>query len=379
MSNATRMALACTAVLFCGVAVDAQAVVPGFRNDTCPVKLNGVRLGSDLTPLGASLRNTIVYEPLTNLYHLWGFAADDQNFPSAASSLRAVVHATSTDGLHFTSDSNLSYAFGSASYTTFGATIDPPLDFLRAAYDTSSGTWKLFAWTENDQVSSPSFGQYNYNTSVNDLGTVASTTAVLHQGPLTGTYLGNEVGPFGLVDGSLFLREDADGNNAQLAYTDGMPPAAGSVLSVPDLYAGTPYCWGLVSSCGTSDPRIPAYVHNAGRTLLQSDGTLTTYYSFRNWDGSRVEKQLWYVASSDNGKTWSAPATVFADGNAITIDGQPTAADGFFSSVESVQMPNICRMYFSTIDANGNYVMVSATTGSGCDALFADGFDGCGN
>ncbi len=244
------------------------------------------------------------------------------------------------------------------------------MNFFRAALDTDTGTWKLFAWTDNE--GSNIVGQYNYNTSVNDIGSVASTTAVLHQGPLTGTYFGNEVGAFGLVDGNLFLREDADGNNAQLAYTDGVPPAVGSVLSAPDLYAGTPYCWGLVTSCGTSDPRIPAYVHNVGRTLRQTDGKLATYYSFRHWDGSRADKQVWYVASSDIGTTWSAPATVFADGNALTVDGQPTAADGFFSSVESVQQPNICRMYFNTKDAGGNYVMVSATTGSGCDALFAE-------
>jgi hypothetical protein len=44
-----------------------------------------------------------------------------------------------------------------------------------------------------------------------------------------------------------------------------------------------------------------------------------------------------------------------------------------------VQGTNVCRAYFSTRDASGNYVMVSATTGSACDALFADGFEGCGN
>lgn len=118
-------------------------------------------------------------------------------------------------------------------------------------------------------------------------------------------------------------------------------------------------------------------MHNVGRTLKQADGTLATYYAFRNWDASRADKQIWYVASTDDGATWSAPATVFADGNALTIDGQPTAADGFFSSAESVQTPNICRMYFSTKDADGKYVMVSASTGSGCDALFANSFDGC--
>jgi hypothetical protein len=35
-------------------------------------------------------------------------------------------------------------------------------------------------------------------------------------------------------------------------------------------------------------------------------------------------------------------------------------------------------MYFSTKDADGKSVMASASTGSGCDVLFADNFDGCG-
>ena len=121
-------------------------------------------------------------------------------------------------------------------------------------------------------------------------------------------------------------------------------------------------------------------VHNVGRTLKQADGTLATYYTFRNAvTYARVDKQVWFVHSGDNGATWSTPAGVFSDGNALTIDGQPIAADGFFGSVDSVQTPNICRMYFSTKDAAGNTVMVSASTGSGCDALFADGFEGCGD
>jgi hypothetical protein len=362
----------------------AVAAPPVFRTNTCPLTLDGTRVGSDLTPDGGSLRNTIAYEASTKLFHFWGFAADDQHFPSVASSLRAVVHATSADGLHFTSDSNLSYAFGSASYTSYGATIDPPLDFFRAVFDTDTGTWKLFNWTENDQVSDPSFGSYNYNTSVNDLGTRASTTSVLHQGPLLSPVAGNHVGTFGLVDGLIYLRVDtATGGNGQFAYTDGIQPATGPELNEADLYTGTPYCWFLASGCGSIDARTPAYVHNVGRTLRQTDGTLGTYYTFRDaTTAARLDKQIWYIESGDNGTTWSAPTGVFADGSAITIDGQPLDADAGsanFSSIDTVQAKNVCRAFFSTQDANGDFVMVSATTGSACDAIFADGFEGCGN
>ena len=353
--------------------------VPSFAANTCPVTLNGTRLGSDLTPGNSSLRNTIAYEASTKLYHFWGFVADDPNFPSAASSLRAVLHATSTDGMHFTGDSNLSYAVGSVDYHTYGADIDPPLDFLRAAFDTTTGTWKLFNWTENDQVVSPSFGQYNYNTSVNDLGTVAGTTAVLHQGPLASPYAGNHVGAFGLVDGNLYLRVDTDGGDAQLPYTDGMPPSAVNATSDADLFVGTPYCWGLDPACGNSDPRIPAYVHNVGRTLHQFDGSLGTYYTFRRWDGSRADRQVWYVESDDGGSTWSQPAGIFGDGVSVTIDFASLDADSGsadFSHVDVVESDSGYRLYFSTQDAAGNDVFVVGHSVA-ADTVFTDSFDGC--
>lgn len=362
------------ALMLASFPVLAQAGHPPFSTDTCAVMLDGVRLGSALTPGGASLRNTFAYESSTHRYHFWGFATDDANWPSAASSLRGVVHATSRDGVHFDSDSNLSYAFGSADYHAYGATIDPPLDFLRAVFDDDSGTWKLFGWTEN--VGS-SVGSYNYNTSVNDLGTLAGTTAVQHQGPLAGSFAGNHVGAFGLVDGQLYLRVDsATGGNGRFDYTDGMPASYGALLDEADLYAGTPYCWGVDPACGTSDPRIRAYVHNSGRVVKTPDGTLSTYYTFRDWNtAARLDKQIWTIESNDGGANWSTPTGTFADGGAITIGGTPIAADGNFSSPDMAVAPSVCRGWFSTKDANGAFVMVTMSTGSACDALFADGFD----
>lgn len=383
MRISTRMILVSCAISLMATAQSGSAVAPQFGTQTCPVKLNGVRLGSDLTPGGSSLRNTIVWDPASRLYHLWVLANNDPAFP-ASSALGEFSHATSTDGLHFILDSQLSYQIGSAAYANFGATIDPPLDFLRAAYDPIGGTWKLFAWTEN--VGS-SVGQYNYNSSVNDLGSSPFNTSVQHQGPLQSPFAGNHVGTFGLVDGSVFLRVDtgpsafgSGGGIGQFNFIDAVPPGTSAELNEADLFVGSPYCWFLDANCGNSDPRIPAYVHNIGRTLRQADGSLASYYSFRNAStSSRVDKQIWFVSSSDNGANWSAPAGVFADGGALTIDGAPLAADGLFGTVESVQRPNICRIYFSTRDADEKLVMVSASTGSGCDALFADSFDGCGN
>jgi hypothetical protein len=362
----------------------AAAAPPLFRANACAVKLDGIRVGTDLTPGNSSLRNTIAYEPATKLYHFWGFAADDPGFPSTASTLEAAVHATSTDGVHFSSDASLRYGIGAAHYPDYGASIDPPLDFFRAVFDTDSGTWKMLNWSENDQLSPSRWGQYNYNTSVNDLGSLAGNTSVAHQGPLNSPAAGNHVGAFGLVNGVIYLRVDSGGGGAgQFAYADTVPPSTGTQLAEVDLYTGTPYCWFLAAGCGTSDPRTPAYVHNVGRTLRQSDATLGTYYTFRDASTSaRLDKQIWYVESGDNGVTWTTPAGVFADGNAITINGQAldaVAGTANFSHPEVVQSTNVCRVYFSTQDAAGKFVMLSATTGSACDALFADGFEGCGN
>lgn len=355
----------------------AATATPAFRPDVCAVRLDGVRLGADLTPGGSSLRNTIVYEPSTRLFHLWVLANNDTAFP-ATSVLSAFTHATSTDGVNFRRDTDLRHSVASQSYSAYGASIDPPLDFVRVAFDPASGTWKLFAWTENVGAS---VGQYNYNTSVNDLGSVASNTVALHQGPLNNPFAGNHVGAFGLVDGKVYLRVDSlypdgsGGGNASFDYTDGLPASTSALVTEANLFAGTPYCWGLGPNCGGSDPRIPAYVHNVGRTLRQTDGSLATYYAFRKWDGTRADRQLWKVESNDNGVNWSMPSTVFADGSAIRLAGQALSAN--FSHAEAVMGPNVCRTYFSSKDADDKFVTVSASTGGACDSLFADGFNGC--
>lgn len=365
-------------VAACGI---CTAAPPQFRTNTCAVTVDGVNVGTALTSGNSSLRNTVAWEQATQLYHWWGFAADDVAFPSADSALPAVLHATSRDGIHFVSGAQLSYSVGAARYTTFDASIDPPLDFFRAVFDTMSGTWKLLNWSENDIQSPSRWGQYNYNTSVNDLGSVASNTSVAHQGPLNTPVAGNHVGAFGLVDDKLFLRVDsATGGNGRFAYTDGVPAATGAQLDEADLYTGTPYCWFLVPGCGSTDPRKPAYVHNVGRTLRQRDGTLGTYYTFRDAStAARLDKQVWYVESADDGATWSAPAGVFANGAAVTIDQQPLDAvpgSANFSNVEIVVAENGYRAYFSTQDSAGKFVFVG-TPSVAADSLFEDGFDGC--
>jgi hypothetical protein len=366
-------------VAACGI---CMAAPPQFRTNTCAVRLDGVNVGADLTSGNSSLRNTVAWDAATGHYHWWGFVADDAAFPSVASALPALLHATSADGIHFVSDVPLAYSVSAARYASFGAAIDPPLDFLRAAFDTASGTWKLLNWSENDQQNPSRWGQYNYNTSISDLGSVASNTSVVHQGPLNTPVAGNHVGAFGLVDGKLYLRVDsAGGGNGRFAYTDAIPPSTGAELDEADLYTGTPYCWSLAPGCGTTDARKPAYVHNVGRTLRQRDGTLGTYYTFRDAStAARLDMQIWYVESADDGASWSAPVGVFEQGSAVTIDRRPLDAvpgSANFSHIDVVVAPRGYRAYFSTRDSAGKLVFVAAAS-IAADTLFEDSFDGCG-
>ena len=97
MTISTRLIVLLPSTCLTAVAQISLAVAPELGTRICPVKLNGVRLGSDLTPGGSSLRNTIAWDPVTRLYHLWVLANDDPDFP-ASSVLGEFSHATSTDG-----------------------------------------------------------------------------------------------------------------------------------------------------------------------------------------------------------------------------------------------------------------------------------------
>src|SRR5262249_5102059 len=151
------------------------------------------------------------------------------------------------------------------------------------------------------------------------------------------------------------LYADQTGGGAlALAYTDGIPPQAPWTQNEGDeanLFAGTPYCWGLAAACNPNTNPAAAYVHNVGRTLRQNDGTIGTYYTFRHWDGTRAARQIYYVESTDEGATWSQATGVFADASAITVNGgalDAAAGSANFSSIDVLVRGSGYRAYFST-------------------------------
>ena len=250
-------------ITFVAFAPPAPGAAPVFSNNFSSVTLDGVRLGTDLDPSNYSMFPTVVYDAPSGVFHMWVAA-------SSALTIEGLRHATSSDGVHFVSTGNLSFAGGSP-FPAYGAATEPQFEFPRAA---RIGTdWKLLIWTENSP--SGAYGDYNYNESVNDIGADPATLAVAHQGPVyptngTGTY-GQTTGPYGIVDGKLYVADDRPGGMSKWDYNDTTPPS----VDVPadasqDLITGTGYVYFLTHP---GDP-LGVYVHNVGRVLDQGDGTL---------------------------------------------------------------------------------------------------------
>ena len=311
---ATSLALVISAARLFGAA-------PVYSNNFAAVTLDGVRLGTDTDPSNYSMFPSVVYDAQSGLFHMWVAS-------SSALSIEGLRHATSADGVHFISDGNLSFAGGSP-FPIYGAPVEPQFEFPRAAK--VGADWKLAIWTENGAPGQ--FGDYNYNESVNDIGVDPSTLAVTHQGPVyptngAGTF-GQTTGPFGFVDGKLYVADDRPGGISKWTYGDTTPPSVTTPADMSqDLITGTGYVYFLTHP---GDP-LGVYVHNVGRVLDQGDGTLGVYYSLRHPDGSRVDRQIYYAQSSDGGQTWSAPVGIFAWGDAVRVDGSDTVE--YFSHPE---------------------------------------------
>ena len=271
--------------------------------------VSGKKLGTEYTPGGASLEYTIVYDSVSGLYHLWCFKGS-----GGLAKMVEIEHATSPDGISFTPTGNMSYA-APPDFASFGATGEPDYQFPRAVL--SGGSWKLLLWTPNAQSGNP-YGSYNYNESANDLGASPGQLAVTHQGPVDGGTFGQTTGWWGLVGEDLFTQYDNAGGIGRFPYTDGTPPVVPALPdATQDLITGTGYVYGLPDPSNA----LAVYPHNSARTIDLGD-RLGTFYSIRHWsDGTRVNKQIYYVESADSGASWSAVTGLFADGSAVTVDG----------------------------------------------------------
>ncbi|MFO1395622.1 MAG: IPTL-CTERM sorting domain-containing protein [Burkholderiales bacterium] len=361
------MRLSIAALLAMLGAIASAAPVP-FPVQTTPVKLDGVAIGQPLHPKSLnSLRFTATYVAADGRYHLWVLNGGDSQAP-ADMRVADITHATSTDGVNFASAGKLKPpAQWWTQIAGVGATVEPSVNYLRV--DQLGGRWLLTIWSPNETGT----GLYNYNANVWEIGSAIDNLDIVQHGPLPTLSEappgpgGNFVGSFGMAAGQIYLRQDTNyapgppangGGIGRYAYTDGTRPALSPIFGTSEagMFGGTPYCWPLGNPDPCASPQA-SYVHNSGRVVTQQ-ARLGAYYAFRDIaTGARQDKQVWYVESADDGLTWSAPVGVFANGGAVTVDGQPATAN--FSSPEVAAVRNGYRAWFSTAGGDGKLVVVT--------------------
>ncbi len=349
------------------LAPTAHAAPPHVGRLFQSVTLDGVRLGEDLTPApeNYSAFPTVVYDGASHLFHMWVSGGDLR--------IESTVHATSRDGVHFTSTGTLRLP-RDLDWTTYGmpTNVEPQMAFVRASH--VGGTWKLAYWTDNGPGESPpqDYGsQYNYNSSMNDLGADPGNLLVRHQGalgPTSGGTFGQSIGPWGLVqtggDTFFFTSYDPAAGLAKFAYSDEIPPVVSvAPVASQDLVAATGYTWFLTDPLFPDAPAGDVYIHNVGRVLDQEDGSLGVYYSLRAWQTSaRVGQQIFYAESRDGGGTWTPPVGLFPSRAeqgqcALRVDGIQACRG--ISHPEVTMYRGSRVLYVSTFAGDGSIVVAT--------------------
>jgi len=365
---ASAMAL----LLLASTVVRAAPVV--FPSSTVAVILDGVPLGTKT--LGSGLRNSVVRAD-DGSYHLWLIKNGADSFISK------MIHATSVDGIAFTTQGVLqppaNYWALACGANSIPAT-EPIATFVRVSK--VGGEWLMAVWHQNQA------GQnwYSYNTSVWRIGSNPGSLSVTPIGPLPSQTCGTSTGPgrfhvgaFGVEDSFIYLRHVPQagalpGSRGGNLGRYGVNLAASPPLTTPrpatdvgipkqtlegDLFAGT----GFSEILPLPLEGTRALVYNAGRTLRMGS-VLGTYYNFADYNTTAaLEKDLWYVESADGGVSWSSPARIYGPvGANVLVGGLPNG--GNFSAPEVTPDG---RSYFLTRDACNNSVMVTAPGGNSDD------------
>ena len=255
----------------------------------------------DGTPLGTAIANrssypTLLYDAGAATYHLWVEVADET--PPATTGpdfyplrIAGFRHATSSDGIAFTTTGALSLAGNPFAATIFGSAYgEPPWIYPKAAL--WNGRYTLLLWTINGFFGPPSLGDYNYNISVDDIGPSPANLTLDHYGPVgpvpANGIAGQSAGAFGIVNGVIYY--DNNSLLGRSVLTDNGPqtfPAA----------ANTGPWRATGSNTAVANPLTPlgfiacqfpggdAYLHNDARVIANPDGTLGFYFTLRNCDG----------------------------------------------------------------------------------------------
>ena len=351
------------AILLAIICASAQAGPPTVASTNAKVTLDG-------SPLGTAIANrsayaTILFDTASSTYHMWVSVADETppgTTPADFVPLRIAGyrHATSSDGVAFVSTGTLSFAGNPFATQIFGSTFgEPPWFYPKAAL--WNGRYTLLMWTINGFWGvSPSLGDYNYNVSVNDIGSNPSSPSLTHYGPV-GAAPGNGIdgqtaGVFGVVSDVMYYDNNSLLGRAPL--TDNGPqafPSAGNtgpwrVTATNSAVADPLTALGFVAC---QFPGGNTYVHNDARVIDNGDGTLGWIFTLRNCDGSRKSQQIYYMQSADNGLTWSNPVGIVT--GPVTIGG--VTPSGGFALSDVVVVGGQRIVYFNAPDSSGNLIV----------------------
>ena len=362
----TKISILCILAMVAGASPVVQAAAPIGPTNTKVVKLDGVALSAPPAS-GRVLAPTFQYDAATRTLHMWVLMAG-----APGESLTNIRHAVSTDGLNFVSTGSMSYAGSPWTGTPWGTQTGEPA-MVYPKFAVWNGRYKLLLWTYNAQSGQGPWGDYNYNLSVNDIGTDLNNLVVTHEGPigpLSGAIPGQTAGAWGVVNNVLYFENNFFIGRSvvtELPLTTPLTPPAtggtgpyrvtGTAAAVFDMVHPLPAPLAPAKNCfDTGSPTF--YVHNAARVLANPDGTLGIVYSVRDCaTGARVAAELFYAESADNGLHWSPPVGIF-NGTPVLVNG--VATTGKYAVADVFVADGIRYVYFSTTDASGNLVVVGA-------------------
>ena len=277
---------------------------------------------------GSGQAFNVIYDG--TVFHLW-YRADDTG------SISGLRHATSVDGENFTTQG------GAFSFTVDPFSSGTPPYLYYDAVSNVGGHYKIIHWTFNGGAGT--FADYNYNSSVSDIGASIGSTVATHQGPIgpipVGT-IGQTGGTFGIESGFWFGQCDLGRDVCRSAYTDTSPPTvAGSIY--PPVFDADP----LFGSLG-----IPTgYINNHGDVRPGGIG-LDMAFTVRDGGEARFDRQVYFSESSDSGANWTAPVGL--------LPGAPTLPGGFggnFAHPELLRTQYGAFLYVSVQNSAGDYII----------------------
>lgn len=318
------------AVVGSALASVVASAAPAIPNTFVTVLIDGS------TTISQGMAFNVIYEGGT--YHLW-YRNDGGTL-----SIAQLRHATSTDGINFTTVGG-AFSFASNPFATGTAP-----DIYYEAVSKVGTDYKLIHWTYNGGAGN--YPAYDYNNSVSNIGASVANTSVTHQGALGGGTIGQTAGAFGIVGGNWYGQCGGTGQElCRSPYTDGAPPTVAASIYPSVLNASS-----LFTNLGIAN----GYINNHGDINTGTSG-LDVAFTVRadQSSGARFNKQVYYANSTNNGASWSTITPLIA--GTPLLNGVAFTATSNFAHPELVLgASGLYKLYVSAQDAQGNYVIAVA-------------------